>query len=118
MATMGRPMAQLVLSEDERATLVRWSRRAKSSQALAQRCRIVLGCATWWPCTWTHRNGPWCCAWTGSPGSRHSTGPHPYFRNWIKTWNENPRPFAWTKTADEILERLASYLDRIPGAGH
>jgi Homeodomain-like domain len=24
---------------------VRWSRRAKSSQALAQRCRIVLGCA-------------------------------------------------------------------------
>lgn len=32
-------------------------------------------------------------------------------RNWIKTWNENPRPFAWTKSADEILERLASYLD-------
>ncbi|MGW3655130.1 IS630 family transposase [Streptomyces sp. NPDC005151] len=39
-------------------------------------------------------------------------------RNWIKNWNENPRPFAWTKSADEILERLASYLDRIPGAGH
>ncbi|MER5687547.1 IS630 family transposase, partial [Streptomyces sp. NPDC002205] len=39
-------------------------------------------------------------------------------RNWIKTWNDNPRPFAWTKSADEILERLASYLDRIPGAGH
>lgn len=45
MAKMGRPMAELVLSEEERATLVRWSRRAKSSQALAQRCRIVLGCA-------------------------------------------------------------------------
>ena len=45
MAKMGRPMAALVLSGDERATLVRWSRRAKSSQALAQRCRIVLGCA-------------------------------------------------------------------------
>ena len=38
-------MAELMLSEDERAALVRWSRRAKSSQALAQRCRIVLGCA-------------------------------------------------------------------------
>ncbi len=38
-------MAALVLPEDERAALVRWSRRAKSSQALAQRCRIVLGCA-------------------------------------------------------------------------
>jgi transposase len=39
-------------------------------------------------------------------------------RTWITQWNDNPRPFAWTKTADEILERLAAYLDRIPGAGH
>ncbi|MFJ6677379.1 IS630 family transposase [Actinosynnema sp. NPDC091369] len=39
-------------------------------------------------------------------------------RDWIKTWNENPKPFVWTKDADEILDRLASYLDRIPGAGH
>jgi transposase len=39
-------------------------------------------------------------------------------RDWIAHWNENPKPFAWTKTADEILERLASYLQRIPGAGH
>jgi hypothetical protein len=28
-------------------------------------------------------------------------------RNWIKTWNDNPRPFVWTKTADEILEALS-----------
>jgi hypothetical protein len=39
-------------------------------------------------------------------------------RDWITTWNENPKPFAWNKTADEILERLAAYLHRIPGAGH
>jgi len=39
-------------------------------------------------------------------------------REWISTWNDNPRPFVWTKTADEILERLNSYLQRIPGAGH
>jgi transposase len=39
-------------------------------------------------------------------------------RDWIKAWNNNPRPFNWTKTADEIFERLASYLQRIPGAGH
>lgn len=39
-------------------------------------------------------------------------------RDWIRTWNDNPRPFNWTKTADEIFERLASYLQRIPGAGH
>jgi transposase len=39
-------------------------------------------------------------------------------RDWITTWNADPRPFVWTKDADEILDRLASYLDRIPGAGH
>ena len=39
-------------------------------------------------------------------------------RDWISTWNDNPRPFVWTKTADEIFERLNSYLQRIPGAGH
>ncbi len=45
MPKTGRPKAELVLTEEERATLVRWSRRAKSSQALALRCRIVLACA-------------------------------------------------------------------------
>jgi transposase len=39
-------------------------------------------------------------------------------RAWINQWNREPKPFTWTKTADEILERLASYLQRIPGAGH
>jgi len=39
-------------------------------------------------------------------------------RDWITNWNDNPKPFTWTKTADEILERLASYIQRIPGAGH
>jgi transposase len=39
-------------------------------------------------------------------------------RTWVTTWNENPRPFVWTKTADEIFERLHAYLQRIPGAGH
>ena len=41
----GRPKVELVLSDVERETLERWSRRAKSSQALALRCRIVLACA-------------------------------------------------------------------------
>lgn len=45
MAERGRPKAALVLSDEERATLVRWSRRAKSAQALVLRCRIVLACA-------------------------------------------------------------------------
>jgi transposase len=36
----------------------------------------------------------------------------------IEQCNDNPKPFTWTKTADEILDRLASYLQRIFGAGH
>lgn len=52
MARTGRPpKAALVLTDEERATLVRWSRRAKSSQALAQRCKIVLACANGTPNT-------------------------------------------------------------------
>ena len=39
-------------------------------------------------------------------------------RQWIKTWNEDPRPFTWVKTADEILNSLSKYLDRISGATH
>ena len=39
-------------------------------------------------------------------------------RDWIEHWNQNPRPFAWTKTAEEILNSLAEYIARISGAGH
>ncbi len=34
-------------------------------------------------------------------------------RDWIATWNDNPRPFTWTKTADEILASLADYLGKL-----
>jgi len=39
-------------------------------------------------------------------------------RAWITDWNTNPRPFIWTKTAEEILESLARFCRRISGAGH
>jgi transposase len=45
MAERGRPKAPLVLTDDERQTLERWSRRATTAQALALRCKIVLACA-------------------------------------------------------------------------
>src|SRR5690348_2434602 len=34
-------------------------------------------------------------------------------RKWVDAWNDNPRPFTWTKTADEILHSLAEYLAKI-----
>jgi transposase len=39
-------------------------------------------------------------------------------RAWTAAWNDNPRPFVWTKTADEILESIASYLQIINDSGH
>jgi transposase len=39
-------------------------------------------------------------------------------RQWVATWNQHPRPFVWHKTADEILEALAAYCQRISGSGH
>jgi transposase len=37
-------------------------------------------------------------------------------RMWINEWNKDPRPFVWTKTANEILETLAVYCQRISKA--
>jgi hypothetical protein len=31
-------------------------------------------------------------------------------RDWVQQWNDNPRPFVWKKTAEEILASLARYL--------
>ena len=45
MTRTGRPKAPLVLTDAERDQLTRWARRAKSSQALALRSKIVLACA-------------------------------------------------------------------------
>ena len=45
MAARGTPLAELVVSDDERETLERWARRPTTAQALALRCRIVLACA-------------------------------------------------------------------------
>jgi transposase len=39
-------------------------------------------------------------------------------RAWIETWNNAPRPFVWTKTADQILESIARYCTRINDSGH
>jgi transposase len=37
---------------------------------------------------------------------------------WIAAWNQDPKPFVWTKTADEILASLTSYLQRTNNSGH
>ncbi|WJY55061.1 IS630 family transposase [Streptomyces chengbuensis] len=39
-------------------------------------------------------------------------------RTWLADRNTNPRPFTWTKTADEILDKVATYCRRISDSGH
>jgi transposase len=39
-------------------------------------------------------------------------------RSWIATWNDNPRPYVWTKTADQILASIARYCIRINDSQH
>ena len=58
----GRPKAGLVLTDAERDQLMRWSRRAKTAQALALRSKIVLACA----------QGSRTSRWPPSCGSRRA----------------------------------------------
>ena len=39
-------------------------------------------------------------------------------RTWVQMWNDDPRPFVWHKSADEILTNLANYCERISDSGH
>jgi transposase len=39
-------------------------------------------------------------------------------RQWIKNWNDDPKPFVWTKTAEDILQSLSKYMAKISDAGH
>jgi transposase len=39
-------------------------------------------------------------------------------RNYLEVHNENPKPFVWTKTADQILDSLARFCKRTSDSGH
>ncbi len=39
-------------------------------------------------------------------------------KDYLAVYNENPRPFVWTKNADEILEKVARFAKRNSDSGH
>jgi len=39
-------------------------------------------------------------------------------RTWIDTWNDEPKPFVWTKTADQILDSITRYCGRTTNSRH
>jgi transposase len=39
-------------------------------------------------------------------------------KQYIQLTNENPKPFIWTKSADEILDSISRFCQRTSGSGH
>ncbi|HEV8259503.1 MAG TPA: IS630 family transposase, partial [Burkholderiales bacterium] len=39
-------------------------------------------------------------------------------RRYVEATNAHPKPFIWTKTADEILASVARFCQRISNSGH
>jgi transposase len=39
-------------------------------------------------------------------------------RHYVQTYNQDPKPFIWTKTADQILEAVARFCKRTSDSGH
>jgi len=39
-------------------------------------------------------------------------------RMWVTAWNANPKPFVWTKTAEQILGKLGRLIQRTSNSGH
>lgn len=87
---MGRPLAPVVLDDQARQVLERWTRRSTVSAGLALRARIVLaaaagatnvevadalGCSTATVAKWRSRSSP--RAWSGCPTSTAPGGPAP-----------------------------------------
>src|SRR6185369_10580824 len=96
---MGRPKAELVVTEAEREALERWARRPKTAQALAQRARIVLACATGASNTAVAArfgvSQQMVCRWRGRFVTRRLDG-----------LLDEPRPGAPRRVGDEDVERI------------
>jgi transposase len=110
MATRGRPTAVIELSENERETLQRWTRRHSSSQALAQRSRIVLACAE-------GRTNTDVAASLAVNASTVSKWRRRFYEHRLEGLCDAPRPGAERSISDETVEAvLVDTLESAPGA--
>lgn len=110
MARAGRPTPVIELSENERDTLERWVRRHSSSQALAQRSRIVLACAE------GATNSEVAIAERVHPATV-SKWRHRFALDRLEGLVDAPRPGAARTIADETIEAvIVDTLESAPGA--
>jgi transposase len=97
----GRPKVELSLSERERETLERWVRRPKTAQALAQRSRIIIFCATgvpnWVVAEKVHVSKQCVSKWRGRFTSKRLEG-----------LLDEPRPGAPRTISDAKIERTVT----------
>jgi transposase len=111
MARSGRPKAELVLSDVEHDTLLRWSRRAKTSQALALRSKIVLACAD-------GLNNKDVAARLGIWPQTVSKWRARFITNRLEGLSDEPRPGAKRTITDEQVEKvIVKTLEEQPANG-
>jgi transposase len=99
MARRGRPTVQITLTGNERKTLERWARRHSSSQALALRCRIVLGAAQ------GHTNDE-IAVELGCAAKTVSKWRHRFAVDRLDGLADAPRPGAARKISDDVVEAI------------
>jgi hypothetical protein len=111
----GRPhLTPLVVRSEDREDLLRWTRRSKSSNGLAQRARFILRCADGMTSTKVARELRVTNQTVGKmktdPGEASTVAPAtskaPSASMSCST-HEHPKPFAWLKTPDEMLASVA-----------
>jgi transposase len=108
MGRLGRPTAEVVLTEDEREVLKRWARRPKSAQALALRCRIVLECAK-------GDTNQEVAARLGIHAVTVSKWRHRFARDRLDGLSDEPRPGVPRSITDDDVERVVvKTLEEMP----
>jgi len=109
MARRGRPTVEIKLSGEERQTLERWARRHSSSQALALRCRIVLGCAQ------GDRTHAEIAEELGCNAATVGKWRHRFAVDRLDGLVDAPRPGAVRTIGDEVIEAiLVETLETVP----
>lgn len=96
---MPRPMAELILSDDERQTLKTWAGRPKSTQRLATRAKIVLACAE-------GLNNKTVAAKLGVCAATVGVWRRRFVERRLEGLSDEPRPGAPRKYGDADIERV------------
>lgn len=107
---MGRPKAELIVTQTEREILEQWARRPKTAQALARRARLVLACAG-------GKTNRAVAAELGTTGQTVSRWRRRFVERRVDGLLDESRSGTSRRTSDADVERvLALTLERTPPA--